>query len=291
MAADLPRSVFGSTFRNPVLLAAGTAGFGRELDGIVDLDRLGGIVSKAVSLEPRAGNPPPRVAEFAGGMLNSVGLANPGLAHVREHELPWLAHRLGDTRLIVNVVGFALEEYAAVITGLAGFDVITAFELNLSCPNTHAGGAEFGADPVSVRRVVESCRAATSVPIVAKLSPALPDIAGTALVARDAGADGISVVNTIPGLLRGYDGRGPTRLGQGNGGVSGPALLPVGVLATARVAERTGLPVIGVGGVRSAADVRQYLSAGAALVAIGTAALADPRLPERVVADLERDGG
>lgn len=291
MAAGLARSVFGTTFRNPVLLAAGTAGFGRELDGIVDLDRLGGIVSKAVSLAPRAGNPPPRVAEFAGGMLNSVGLANPGLAHVREHELPWLTQRLGETRLIVNVVGFALEEYAAVIAGLAGFEVIAAFELNLSCPNTHAGGIEFGADPVSVRRVVESCRAATSVPLVAKLSPALPDIAGTALVARDAGADGISVVNTIPGLLRGGEGRGPARLGQGNGGVSGPALLPVGVLATARVVERTGLPVIGVGGVRTAADVRQYLSAGAVLVAIGTAALADPRLPERVVADLERAGG
>jgi dihydroorotate dehydrogenase (NAD+) catalytic subunit len=291
VAAGLARSVFGTTFRNPVLLAAGTAGFGRELDGIVDLDRLGGIVSKAVSLAPRAGNPPPRVAEFAGGMLNSVGLANPGLAHVREHELPWLTQRLGETRLIVNVVGFALEEYAAVIAGLAGFEVIAAFELNLSCPNTHAGGIEFGADPVSVRRVVESCRAATSVPLVAKLSPALPDIAGTALVARDAGADGISVVNTIPGLLRGGEGRGPARLGQGNGGVSGPALLPVGVLATARVVERTGLPVIGVGGVRTAADVRQYLSAGAVLVAIGTAALADPRLPERVVADLERAGG
>jgi dihydroorotate dehydrogenase (NAD+) catalytic subunit len=291
VAAGLARSVFGITFRNPVLLAAGTAGFGRELDGIVDLDRLGGIVSKAVSLAPRAGNPPPRVAEFAGGMLNSVGLANPGLAHVREHELPWLTQRLGETRLIVNVVGFALEEYAAVIAGLAGFEVIAAFELNLSCPNTHAGGIEFGADPVSVRRVVESCRAATSVPLVAKLSPALPDIAGTALVARDAGADGISVVNTIPGLLRGGEGRGPARLGQGNGGVSGPALLPVGVLATARVVERTGLPVIGVGGVRTAADVRQYLSAGAVLVAIGTAALADPRLPERVVADLERAGG
>ena len=290
MGAGLARSVFGTTFRNPILLAAGTAGFGRELDGIVDLDRLGGIVSKAVSLEPRAGNPPPRVAEFAGGMLNSVGLANPGLAHVREHELPWLARRLGETRLIVNVVGFALEEYVAVIAGLSGFEVIAAFEINLSCPNTHAGGIEFGADPGSVRRVVESCRAATTLPVIAKLSPALPDIAGTALVARDAGADGISVVNTIPGLLRGRDGRGKARLGQGNGGVSGPALLPVGVLATARVVERTGLPVIGVGGVRSAADARQYLSAGASLVAIGTAALADPRLPERVLADLEREG-
>lgn len=291
MAADLARSVFGVRFRNPVLLAAGTAGFGRELDNVVDLDRLGGLVSKAVSVEPRAGNPPPRVAEFAGGMLNSVGLANPGLDHVRTRELPWLASRLGETRLIMNVVGFALHEYRQVVEGLDDFDAITAFELNLSCPNTSAGGIEFGADPASVREVVASCRAATRRPLVAKLSPVLPDIAATAAVARDAGVDAVSVVNTMPGVLRSDAGRGASRLGQGSGGVSGPALLPVGVLATSRVVERTGLPVIGVGGIRSADDVRQYLAAGASLVAIGTAALADPRLPERIVADLERTDG
>lgn len=291
MATDLARSVFGARFRNPVLLAAGTAGFGRELENVVDLDRLGGVVSKAVSLEPRAGNPPPRVAEFAGGMLNSVGLANPGLDHVRAHELPWLASRLGETRLIVNVVGFEIDEYARVIEGLADFDCITAFELNLSCPNTHAGGIEFGADPASVRQVVASCRSATTRPIVAKLSPVLPDIAAMARVARDAGADGLSVVNTMPGGLRADDGRGAPRLGQGRGGVSGPGLLPVGVLATSRAVESAGLPVIGIGGIRSAGDVRQYLAAGASLVAIGTAALADPRLPERIVNDLERDDG
>jgi dihydroorotate dehydrogenase (NAD+) catalytic subunit len=291
VTAGLARSVFGARFRNPVLLAAGTAGFGRELDNVVDLGRLGGLISKAVSLEPRVGNPPPRVAEFAGGMLNSVGLANPGLEHVRAHELPWLAARLGDTRLIVNVVGFATDEYRRVIEGLAGIDCITAFELNLSCPNTHAGGIEFGADPDCVRRVVAGCRDATSLPIIAKLSPVLPDIAAMAAVAADAGADGISVVNTMPGGLRADGGRGAPRLGQGRGGVSGPGLLPVGVLATSRVAERTGLPVIGVGGIRSAGDVQQYLAAGASLVAIGTAALADPRLPERVVAELERSHG
>lgn len=291
MAADLARSVFGVRFRNPVLLAAGTAGFGRELDSVVDLDRLGGLISKAVSLEPRGGNPPPRVAEFAGGMLNSVGLANPGLEHVRTHELPWLSARLGETRLIVNVVGFALHEYRQVIDGLDDFDGITAFELNLSCPNTSAGGIEFGADPASVREVVASCRTATRRPLVVKLSPVLPDIAGTAAVARDAGADAISVVNTMPGVLRADGGRGAPRLGQGSGGVSGPALLPVGVLATSRVVERTGLPVIGVGGIRSASDVRQYLAAGASLVAVGTAALADPRLPERIVAGLEHADG
>ncbi len=291
MATDLARSVFGARFRNPLLLAAGTAGFGRELENVVDLDRLGGVISKAVSLEPRVGNPPPRVAEFPGGMLNSVGLANPGLDHVRAHELPWLASRLRGTRLIVNVVGFEISEYARVVEGLDDFDCITAFELNLSCPNTHAGGIEFGADPASVRDVVTGCRTATARPIVAKLSPVLPDIAATACIARDAGADGVSVVNTMPGVLRAEGGRGAARLGQGRGGVSGPGLLPVGVLATSRVVEGTGLPVIGVGGIRSADDVRQYLAAGASLVAIGTAALADPRLPERIIANLERAGG
>lgn len=288
-AATAAREVFGARFQNPILLAAGTAGYGRELAGTVSLAGLGGIVTKAVSLAPRSGNAPPRVAEFGGGMLNSVGLANPGLARVRDDELPWLAAHAGAARVLVNVVGFTLDEYAQVVEGLAGAPGITAFELNLSCPNTSAGGIEFGADADSVRRIVASCRSRTSRPLVAKLSPALPDIAAMALVARDAGADGVSLVNTMPGRVSHPDGH--PRLGHGSGGVSGPALLAVGVLATCRVIERTGgLPVIGVGGVRSAEDARQYLRAGAALVAIGTAGLADPRLPERVAREFERDG-
>lgn len=294
-APVLARTVFGHHFQNPVLLASGTAGFGRELEGTIDLERLGGIVTKAVSLAPRAGNAAPRVAEFAGGMLNSIGLANPGLAQVRAEELPWLAGRLRHARVLVNVVGFAADEYAEVIDGLDGVDGIAAFELNLSCPNTHAGGIEFGADPDSIRRVVETARRRTRTPIVVKLSPALPDIGRMALIARDAGADGVTVVNTMPGLLYRDDPAVPVRaprLGNGFGGVSGPPLLPVGVLAVTRVLERTGgMPVIGVGGISSAADARQYLQAGASLVAIGTAGLADPRLPERIVRDLERDHG
>jgi dihydroorotate dehydrogenase (NAD+) catalytic subunit len=283
------RDTFGARFQNPILLAAGTAGYGREVASTVDLASLGGIITKAVSLSPRAGNAPPRVAEFGGGMLNSVGLANPGLARVRDDELPWLAAHAGAARVLVNVVGFTLEEYAQVIEGLSDVSGITAYELNLSCPNTSAGGIEFGADPDSVRRIVASCRSRTSRPLVAKLSPALPDIAGMALVARDAGADGVSLVNTMPGRVSHANGQ--PRLGHGSGGVSGPALLAVGVLATCRVIERTGgMPVIGVGGVASAADARQYLRAGAALVAIGTAGLADPRLPERVARELARDG-
>lgn len=289
-ARDLSRELFGQRFQNPILLAAGTAGFGKELDGVLDLDRLGGLVTKAVSREPRDGNAAPRVAEFPGGMLNSVGLANPGVARVREEYLPWIAARLSRARVLVNVVGFTVEEYGEVVGELDGGAGITAFELNLSCPNTSAGGIEFGADPACVRRIVSLCRTRTRLPLIAKLSPVLPDIARMAETARDAGADAISAVNTMPGLL--FDGHSRTRLGNGNGGVSGPALLPIGVLAVARIVERVGTtPVIGVGGVRSADDVRQYLKAGAAMVAIGTAALADPRLPERIVTDLEQGNG
>lgn len=284
---QLSRELLGRQFQNPLLLAAGTAGFGRELDGVLDLDRLGGLITKAVSLEPRSGNPAPRVGEFPGGMLNSVGLANPGVERVREDHLPWLASRIRQARVLVNVVGFRVEEYAEVVDRLDGQSGITAFELNLSCPNTSAGGIEFGADAGCVHRIVAACRSRTRLPLVAKLSPVLPDVAAMALVARDAGADAVSAVNTIPGLLFGEDG-GPS-LGQGYGGVSGPVLLPIGVLAVSRIVERTGgMPVIGAGGVRSAADVRQYLRAGASLVAIGTGAMADPRLPERIIDNLER---
>jgi dihydroorotate dehydrogenase (NAD+) catalytic subunit len=288
--SGLAREVFGRHFQNPVLLASGTAGFGQELDGVMELDLLGGLVTKAVSLAPRHGNKAPRVAEFRGGMINSVGLANPGLEEVRASYLPWLATHVTRAQIFVNVVGFTVDEYAEVVGGLDGASGVAGFELNLSCPNTSAGGIEFGADAENVGRIVAGCRRRTRLPIVAKLSPILPDIAGMALAARDAGADGVSVVNTMPGLLSA--GANETRLGNGNGGVSGPALLPVGVLAVTRVLQRTGgMPVVGVGGIRSAADVRQYLRAGASLVAIGTAGLADPRLPARIIRDLERNDG
>ena len=288
--SDLSRDLFGRRFQNPLLLAAGTAGFGRELDGVIDLDRLGGIVTKAVSLEPRHGNPPPRVAEFRGGMLNSVGLANPGMERVRGDHLPWLAGRLRRAHILVNVVGFTIEEYGEVVRRLDGVSGVAGFELNLSCPNTSAGGIEFGADAGCVQRIVSTCRARTKLPIIAKLSPLLPDIGGMAVAARDAGADAVTAVNTLPGAL--WHSDGGARLGQGYGGISGPALLPLGVLAVTRILDRTGgMPVIGVGGVRSTEDVRQYLRAGASLVGLGTAALADPRLPERIVRDLEAGGG
>lgn len=286
---SLSRVVAGLTFPNPVLLASGTAGFGVELAGVSDLGCLGGLVTKAVSLEPRAGNQAPRVAEFPGGMLNSVGLANPGSAHVASHELPVLAALGLPGRILVNVVGFTRTEYADVIRVLDGVPGHDGYELNLSCPNTSAGGVEFGADPASVTAVVSACRAVTARPLFAKLSPALADIPAIATAAHAAGADGISLVNTMPGML--LDGDQP-RLGNGFGGVSGPALLASGILAVRRVRERLpDVAIIGVGGIRGITEALQYLTAGADLVAVGTAGLADPRAPMRLIRDLERHLG
>ena len=275
--------LFGVVFQNPILLAAGTAGFGREVDGVIDLGALGGIVTKAVTPEPRRGHPGPRVAEFRGGMLNAVGLANPGLDAVAAHDLPWLARRCerSGARIIVNVAGATIGDYVRVIERLTPVDAIAAFEINASCPNTSAGGLEFGAEPGSLSELVRACRRASSRPLSVKLSPVLPDLPSMARVAQGEGAEAVTLVNTVPGMLDG-------RLGNGTGGLSGPALLPVGVLATRRVTERVGMPVIGVGGVRTAADAREYLAAGASLVAIGTAALADPRVPERIARALAR---
>ena len=285
------RDLFGVTFQNPVLLASGTAGFGREVRDVIDLDALGGIVTKAVTPEPRRGHAAPRVAEFPGGMLNAVGLANPGLAAVRDEELPWLAAHLRRARVLVNVAGATVDDYVTVIRGLATSAVITAFELNASCPNTSAGGLEFGATPEGLRELVRRCRDVSSKPMTVKLSPVVPDLAALAQVARDEGADAVTLVNTIPGTLSHRLGNGSGSGGGGGGGgggVSGPALLPIGVLATRRVIARVGMPVIGVGGIRTARDVQEYLTAGATLVAIGTAALADPRVPGRVARELAR---
>src|SRR5213079_725371 len=174
---------------------AGTAGFGREVDGVIELDALGGIVTKAVTPQPRRGHPAPRVAEFAGGMLNAVGLANPGLVAAREHELPWLAARLKRARVLVNVAGATIADYVEVIAGLNDQPVIAAFEINASCPNTSAGGLEFGATPDGLRELVRRCRAAATKPMSVKLSPVLPDIVATRAIATISGSTGDSLTD------------------------------------------------------------------------------------------------
>ncbi|HEY4216983.1 MAG TPA: dihydroorotate dehydrogenase [Gemmatimonadaceae bacterium] len=278
-------------FQNPIVLAAGTAGYGQELTGVMRVEALGGFVTKAVSLAPRSGAAAPRVAEFEGGMINAVGLANPGLDAVRREQLPWLATHLLANRKIVNVVGFSIDEYAAVVSGveeaLAGPSrgAVDAFELNVSCPNVKAGGLEFGADPAALRAVIEGVRRETRRPVFVKLSPTLANIGDAARIAADAGADVISVINTVPGLVIDVEQRRPA-IGFGTGGVSGPAILPVGVLATWRVHQAVRLPILGLGGVRSGTDALQYILAGASLVGVGTAAMRDPKAPERIVGEL-----
>jgi dihydroorotate dehydrogenase (NAD+) catalytic subunit len=277
----------GIDFQNPVLLAAGTAAYGRELARVIKLDELGGLITKAVSAERRHGARAPRVAEFDGGMINAVGLANPGVDEVRAEHLPWLADNIRRARVFVNVVGSRVEEFATVVSLLDDSVAVSGYELNLSCPNVKAGGMEFGADPASLTDVVTRARAATKKLIFVKLSPTLQDIGRAAQTASDAGADGISVVNTLPGLVIDVEAGKPA-LGFGTGGVSGPGLLPVGVLATYKVSKAVSLPVIGVGGISRATDIVQYVIAGASLVAVGTAAMQEPRLPEKLVDDLEK---
>jgi dihydroorotate dehydrogenase (NAD+) catalytic subunit len=291
-AGPLATTVGRLAFQNPIVLASGTAGYGEELTGVMDLGAVGGFVTKAVSVEPRPGNPAPRVAEFEGGMINAVGLANPGLEAVTRDHVPWLAAHFPATRKLVNVVGFSVDDYPRVVAGLEASlgsghaAAIDAFELNVSCPNTKAGGEEFGANPAALREVVALARRETSRPLFVKLAPTLPNIGESARIAADAGADGITVVNTIPGLVIDVERRRPV-IGYGTGGLSGPAILPIGVLATWRVANAVRLPIIGLGGVSKGTDALQYIVAGASLVGVGTAALRDPRAPARIVSELE----
>lgn len=286
-AADLTVRAASIDFQNPLLLAAGTAAYGREISSVVDLDSLGGIITKAVSREPRKGAPSPRVAEFDGGMINAIGLANPGVDEVRTTELPWLAANLSRARVIVNVVGKTAEDFGAVVGELSDSEKADAFELNVSCPNLRAGGMEFGADSATLMSLVNNARSSTNKPIFVKLSPTLPDIVNTARVAIGAGADGISLVNTMPGLVIDVESRRPV-LGFGTGGVSGPGLLPIGVRLVHLVSRAVKAPIslIGVGGVTRGTDVIQYLMAGATLVAVGTAAMRDPSAPARIIEEM-----
>jgi dihydroorotate dehydrogenase (NAD+) catalytic subunit len=285
----LAQSVLGVEFANPVLLASGTCGYGLELDGIFDIDRVGGIVIKAVTLEPRAGNPAPRVAEFAAGMMNSIGLANVGLETVVAAKLPALARRVKSARLLVNVAGRTAEEYGEVVEALDAAGGFFAIELNVSCPNVKEGGAIFCAREDLLSEAVRRARQATRRPIFVKLAPNVPDIGAMAAAAVDAGADGLTLVNTFPGLLFDTHTRRAV-LGAGSGGVSGPALLPIGVHAVRQARRRVTVPIIGVGGIRTGEDAVQYLLAGANLVQVGTATFADPRAPLRVLSGLERFG-
>lgn len=269
-------------FRAPVLLAAGTCGFGIEVSGVVDLERLGGFVTKSITAEPRAGNAAPRVTEFPAGMLNSIGLANPGVERARNEVLPQAIEHFADrTRIVVSVAGHTEEEYLHVVDRLESLTGFVAWELNLSCPNdAQRGGAPFALDREALTRVVSGARRLTERPIFAKLAPNDPNLPGTAETAAAAGADGITLTNTLPGRV--FRPEGGVAIGAGQGGVSGPALRAVGVQAVAAVRGAVDLPIMGVGGVMNRADARQYFEAGAELIQMGTATFAEPRAAERV---------
>lgn len=271
---DLSQRVFGAEFQNPVLLASGTCGYGEEYSDIIPVDQLGGIVTKAVTPEPRAGNPPRRITETPSGMINAIGLANVGLEGFKREKLPWLRENLRNARVLVNVAGWSVDDFQFVVSGLDDEDGFLGFEINVSCPNVE-GGTMFATDQVSLAQLVRALRKTTDRPLIVKLAPNVPDIGVFAEICADNGADGVSTINTFPGLVVDVDARRPV-IGNVTGGVSGPAIRPMGVYATWVAASRVELPVIGIGGIRNARDAMEYILAGASLVQIGTAMFVDP---------------
>ncbi len=283
---DLTVDVLGTAFRNPVLLAAGTCGFGEEVAEVLGLEGLGGLVTKSVTLEARLGNPSPRVAEFRAGMINSVGLANPGAHAVRRERLPWIRDHLDSIEVFVSVAGHSREEFFEIVEVLDDGPGFLGFELNLSCPNDRRrGGLPFALDPEELGRVIEGVRERTRRPLLAKLAPNTPSWSPVVQAAEESGADGLTLVNTLPGLVI-DPASGRPALGAGAGGVSGPALRAVGVHAVWSAAGCSGLPIVGVGGISRGEDALEYLFAGASLVQVGTASFWDPRAAERVIKEL-----
>lgn len=283
-APDLSVEVAGIRMKNPVLVASGCFAYGKEYAGYFDPSRLGGIMVKGVSLEPWPGNPGPRVAETPAGLLNAIGLQNPGLDRFLDHDLPWL--RRFDTAVIVNVIGKSVEEYRAVAAALDGAPGVAGLELNISCPNIKEGGLSFGRSPEAAAAVVAAVRGATRLPLIVKLSPNTADIAAMARAVAAAGADALSAVNTLVGLAIDADAGRPV-LGNTFGGLSGPAVKPVALALVWQAARAVDLPVIGMGGISTGRDAAEFLLAGAAAVAVGTATFVDPLAPVRVIEELE----
>lgn len=286
---DLSVSLNRLRLANPILVASGTFGYAREMQAYADFHRLGGIIPKTVTPRPRLGNPPPRTVETACGLLNSIGLDNDGLeAFVAKHLPPLL--RLG-TAVIVNIAGRNTAEFVQMARRLGDFPEIAALELNISCPNV-TGGIDYGTDPGKTAEVVREVRQACSFPVVAKLTPNVSpdDVVRVAAAAADAGADALSLVNTFQGLAVDWRRRKPI-LGNGIGGLSGPAIKPLALRIVWQVARAVQVPIIGIGGIQSLDDVMEFLVAGAAAIQVGTANFYNPTLPTQLVSQLEQTLG
>lgn len=264
--------VAGVALKNPVITASGTFGSGREYGELIDLDRLGAVTVKGVSYEPWKGNPAPRIAETQSGMLNSIGLQNPGVEHFIEHDLPFL--RQHDTKIIVNICGHTLAQYCTVAERLADCDV-DMLELNISCPNVEEGGLAFGTDPHVVERVVRAVRHYAGQPLAVKLSPEVADITEIARAAVSGGADALSLINTLRGMKIDIHRRRPV-LASKTGGYSGPGIMPVALRMVYEVCRAVDVSVIGMGGIATFEDALEFIMAGAAAVAVGTANFHNP---------------
>ena len=285
VAPDLSVQLGAVRLRNPILAASGTFGYGLEFTHLVDLNRLGGFVTKGLSREPIEGAPAPRLCETPSGMLNAVGLQNVGVRAFVAEKLPVL--RKYDTAIIANVFGYTPEDYVEVIRVLEDAEGLAGYELNVSCPNVKKGGMQFGCDPGMVEEVVAAARkAAASRPLWVKLSPLVADIGLIAKAAEKAGADALTVANTYPAMAVDFRS-GKSRLGNQTGGLSGPAIKPITLRLVWETRKAVKIPILGLGGIETAEDVLDYLAVGASAVQVGTASFADPRVSEGLVDDLE----
>lgn len=281
---DLSVNIGSLVLKNPVITASGTFGYGEEYAEFIDLNRLGAITVKGLSLKPREGNPPPRIIETPSGMLNSIGLQNIGIERFIKEKLPFL--RQFDTAVIVNFFGDTIEEYQEAAIALSDIEGIHGLEMNISCPNKEAGWSIFGTDPSATFKVVESVRKVTGLPLIVKLSPNVTDISLMARVAEDAGADAISLINTITGMSIDIKTRRP-RLANITGGLSGPAIKPIAVRMVWEASKAVRIPVIGMGGIMSYEDAIEFILAGATAISVGTANFVNPRVTLDIISGID----